>query len=97
MLARVSMFEGGTAEGIRAAAEQMRTRIAEGPPPGIRGSGGVTVLVDPDGGRVMAIALFGSQEDLRASESTLQQMSPPEGMGTQTSVDVYEVAAEVRR
>jgi hypothetical protein len=43
----------------------------------------------------MTIALFASEEDLRASESTFEEMSPPEGMGKRTSVDVYEVAAEV--
>ena len=97
MLARVSTFEGGTAEAIRAAAGQLRTGTAQGPPPGIRGSGGVTMLVDIDRGRVMMIALFQSEEDLRASESTLEEMTPVEGMGKRASVDVYEVAVEVRR
>jgi hypothetical protein len=97
MLAHVTTFEGATADGIRAAAEQMRARIADGPPPGITGSKGVTMLVDTDGGRVMTIALFGSQDDLRASQSTLEDMSPPAAMGKRVSVDVFEVAAEVRR
>jgi hypothetical protein len=97
VLAYVTTFEGATAEGIHAAAEQMRARIADGPPPGIEGSKGVTMLVDPDGGRVMTIALFGSQDDLRASQPTLEDMSPPAGMGKRVSVDVFEVAAEVRR
>jgi hypothetical protein len=37
-----------------------------------------------------------NEEDLRASESTLEEMSPPEGMGKRSSVDVYEVEADVR-
>ena len=44
----------------------------------------------------MMIGLFGSEEDLRASESALEEMSAPEGTGTRTSVDVYEVGADVR-
>jgi hypothetical protein len=32
MLARVATFEGGTAEAIRAAGEQMRANMGEGPP-----------------------------------------------------------------
>ena len=95
MLARVTTFEGGTAEGLRAAAEQMRSDIPQGPPPGIK-SNGMTMLIDPDGGRAMFIGLFASEEDLRASESALEEMSPPEGMGKRSSLDVFEVGAEVR-
>ena len=95
MLARVTTFEGGTAEGIRAALEQLRSDIPKGPPPGIKSSG-LTVLVDPDGGRVQFIGLFASEDDLRASESALEEMSPPDGMGKRASVDVYEVGADVR-
>jgi hypothetical protein len=95
MLARVTTFEGGTADGIRAAVEQLRSDIPEGPPPGVK-SNGLTMLVDPDGGRVLFIGLFENEADLRASEPALEEMSPPEGMGTRSSVDVYEVGADVR-
>ena len=95
MLARVTTFEGGTADGIRAAVEQLRSDMPQGPPPGVK-SNGLTVLVDPDGGRVMMIGLFASEEDLRASESVLEEMSPPEGAGKRTSVDVYQVGADIR-
>jgi hypothetical protein len=95
MLARVSTFEGGTADGIRAAVEQLQSDIPQGPPPGVK-SNGLTMLVDPDGARVLFIGLFASEEDLRASESALQEMSPPEGMGKRSSIDVYEVGADVR-
>jgi hypothetical protein len=95
MLARVTTFEGGTPEGIRAAAEEMRANIPKGPPPGIK-SNGITMLVDPDGGRVMVIGLFADQDDLSASESVFAEMSPAEGMGSRSSIDVYEVAAEAR-
>jgi hypothetical protein len=95
MLARVTTFEGGTADGIRAATEQLRSDIPQGPPPGVK-SNGLTMLVDPDGGRVMFIGLFASEADLRESESALEEMSPPEGMGKRLSIDVYEVGADVR-
>ncbi len=64
MLARVTTFEGGTAEGVRAAVEQLQSDIPSGPPPGVK-SNGLTMLVDPDGGRMMFIGLFASEEDLR--------------------------------
>jgi hypothetical protein len=95
MLARVTTFQGGTADGIRAALDQLQSDIQQGPPPGVK-SNGLTMLVDPDGGRVLFIGLFASEDDLRASEAALEEMSPPEGMGTRSSVDVYEVGADVR-
>lgn len=91
----MTTFEGGTADGIRAAVEQMRSDIPQGPPPGIK-SNGLTMLVDPDGGRAMFIGLFASEEGLRASESALEEMSPPEEMGKRSSVDIYQVGADVR-
>ena len=95
MLARVVTFEGGTADGIRAAVEQLQSDIAQGPPPGVTSSG-LTMLADPDGGRVLFIGLFANEEDLRDSQAVLEDMSPPEGMGNRASVDVYEVGADVR-
>ena len=50
-----------------------------------------------DGGRSMAISLFETEEDLRKGDETLNAMSPPgEGMGRRTSVEMYEVAADLR-
>ena len=95
MLARVSTFEGGTADGIRGAMQQMQSNIGEGPPPGVD-STGFTMLADADGGRVMMIGLFENEEKMRSSEEALQGMDPPEGMGKRSSVDVYEVGAEIR-
>lgn len=95
MLARVTTFEGGSADGIRAAAEQMRSNIGQGPPEGVK-SVGLTMLIAPDAGRVLMVGLFETAEDLRDSEAALRGMSPPEGMGSRASVDVYEVAAEAR-
>jgi hypothetical protein len=95
MLARVTTFEGGTADGIRAAVDDMQSRIPEGPPPGVK-SNGLTMLVDPDHGRVMMIGLFANDEDLQASEAAFAEMSPPDGMGKRSSLDVYEIGADVR-
>jgi len=95
MLARVTTWEGGTADGIRAAADEMRSNISQGPPEGLQ-SVGITMLVDPDGGRVLMIALFAGQDELTASEAVLEQMNPPEGMGSMAKKEIYEVAAEAR-
>jgi hypothetical protein len=95
MLARVTTWEGGTADGIRAASEQMRSNVAQGPPPGVK-STGFTMLADAEGGRVLMIGLFESEDDLRDSEAALKEMNPPDGLGDRTSTDVFEVATDVR-
>jgi hypothetical protein len=95
MLARVTTLEGATADGLRAAAAEFRSRAATGPPEGVK-STGVMLLIDPEGGRALVIGLFENEEDLRASEPALEAMNPPEGLGTRTGKDVYEVGAEAR-
>ena len=50
-----------------------------------------------DGGRSMAISLFETEADMRKGDETLNAMSPPgDGMGRRSSVEMYEVAAELR-
>jgi hypothetical protein len=95
MLARVTTFEGGTADGIQSAMEELQKQIPAGPPPGVIAKG-LTVLVDPDAGSVLWISLFENEEALRSSEAALSQMTPPPGMGTRASLTVYEVAADTR-
>jgi hypothetical protein len=95
MLARVVTFEGGTPEGIRAAVEQLQSDAAGGPPEGVK-SNGLTMLYDADKGRVLFVGLFANEDDLRESAAVLEGMNPPEGAGTRSSVDVYEVGLDVR-
>ena len=39
----------------------------------------------------------GAEEDLRKGDETLNAMTPPgDGMGQRTSVEMYEVAADLR-
>jgi len=96
MYARVATWEGGSADALRAASEEIASRAETGPPEGVP-SVGFTLLVDPEGGRALGIGLFKSEEDLRAGDAVLSEMTPPgEGMGTRASVDVYEVAVDLR-
>jgi hypothetical protein len=58
---------------------------------------GFLLLIDPDGGKTMAISLFETEEDLRAGDAVLNEMSPPDdGFGERASVDSYEVGVDVR-
>jgi hypothetical protein len=95
MLARVTTWEGGSADGIRAASKEMQTNVGQGPPPGVK-STGLTMLADAEGGRVIMIGLFASQDDLESSEAALKEMNPPDGLGTRSAPEVFEVVADVR-
>lgn len=58
---------------------------------------GFTLLIDPDTGRSLAIALFETEDDLRKGDETLNSMTPPnDDTGRRTSVERYEVAVDVR-
>lgn len=96
MYARVVRWEGGTAEAIRAAAAEIGSQAASGPPEGVPAKG-FLLLADPDNGRSLAIALFETEDDRRTGDATLNAMSPPgEGLGTRAPVEMYDVAADLR-
>ena len=97
MWARVARFEGGEREAIRRTAEEIRSQAQDGPPEGLPATG-FMLLVDPDGGRTIGVSLFASESDLRTGDRVLNEMSPPgDGMGRRTSVEMYEVAVDLRQ
>jgi hypothetical protein len=95
MYARVAKWEGGSAEAIRQSVERINADAASGPPEGVPARG-LLMLADPDGGRVLAVSLFETEEDLRQGDATLNAMSPPSDMGRRAAVETYEVAVELR-
>ena len=96
MYARVARWEGAGADTVRATAQAINAEAASGPPDGLPAKA-LLLLIDPDGGRSLAISLFETEADLRKGDETLNAMSPPEdGMGQRTSVEMYEVAADLR-
>jgi hypothetical protein len=96
MYARVARFEGGDREAIRRTAEEIRSQAESGPPEGLPATG-FLLLVDADGGRTLGVTLFETEADMRAGDRVLNEMSPPgEGMGRRASVEMYEVAVDMR-
>jgi hypothetical protein len=95
MLARVTTWQGGTADGIRAAMDEMKSRAASGPPEGVK-SAGFTLLGDPESGRVLMFGLFENEDDLRSSEAALQAMDVPRDIGTRSGPEIYEVGVDIR-
>jgi hypothetical protein len=96
MYARVARFEGGNADEIQAAVADIKSRAEGGPPEGVP-STGFTFLVNPEEGRVLAIGMFETEEDLRKGDEVLNTMDPPGGgLGQRVSVETYEVGFEIR-
>ncbi|HVF78974.1 MAG TPA: hypothetical protein VNA28_11815 [Solirubrobacteraceae bacterium] len=96
MYARVASWDGGDAEAIRASAEGIQSRSAEGPPEGVPAVG-FLLLIDPDNGRSIGISLYATEEDMHTGDATLNEMSPPgDGMGTRQPVEFYEVGVDMR-
>jgi hypothetical protein len=97
MYARVARWEGADGGAMRRMSEEMASRAESGPPEAVPAKG-FLLLVDPDGGRSLAISLFDTEEDLRKGDETLNAMTPPhdEDVGTRTSVEKFEVGVDVR-
>jgi hypothetical protein len=95
MYARVAKWEGGDADALRAAAKDINDRSGEGPPPGVPAKR-FLMLIDPEGGRSLAIVLFETKEDLEQGHATLEGMTPQQtGTGERVSVEQYEVGVDV--
>src|SRR5687768_16282003 len=97
MYARVARWEGGDGEALRASGKDMNERAGAGPTEGVPAKG-FLMLIDPDGGRSLAIALFETEEDMRKGDETLNAMTPEGGgdVGQRSAVEMYEVAVDVR-
>lgn len=96
MHARVAIFEGGESEQVRRMVSEISQRSQSGPPEGVPAVG-LLVLHKPDEGKVMAISLFETEEDLKQGDATLNSMDPPVpgGMGRRASVELYEVGVKI--
>ncbi len=90
MHARVATFEGGDPANIDQQIETMRQESVSGPPEGVPATE-FLFLVDRDAGKIMAVTLFETEDDLRKGDEALNEMSPSTDMGRRTSVQTFEV------
>jgi hypothetical protein len=96
MYARVARWEGADGEALRRSAQDINAEAGSGPPEGVPAKG-FMMLIDPDAGRSLVIALFETEEDLRQGDQALNAMSPTsDDVGQRTSVEMYEVGVDVR-
>ena len=96
MHARVATFEGGDPDQVREMVGEIKQRSESGPPEGVPAVG-FLLLHKADDGKVLAISLFDSEDDLKQGDETLNSMDPPVegGMGQRGSVEMYEVGIKV--
>jgi hypothetical protein len=96
MHARVATFEGGDPEQVRRMLEEIDRQAASGPPEGVPAIG-LLVLHRPNDGKVLAITLFDTEEELQQGDATRNSMDPPDpgGMGRRASVEIFEVATKL--
>jgi hypothetical protein len=96
MHARVATFEGGDPEKVREMVAAIGSDTASGPPEGVPAVG-LMILHRPEDGKVLAITLFDTEEDLRQGDATLNSMDPPQpgGMGRRASVEMFEVPVRI--
>lgn len=52
------------------------------------------MLVDRENNRGAGVIFCETEDDLRRVDQAMNEMSPPPGAGTRTSVEVYEVAVD---
>jgi hypothetical protein len=96
MYARVVNWEGGDADAIRRNAEQIAAQAADGAPEGLPAVG-LMLLIEPEGGRSMAMTLYETEADMLEGDALLNTMSPPDDAGgTRSFVGLFEVAADIR-
>ena len=96
MHARVATFEGGDPDQVREMIGEIKQRSESGPPEGVPAVG-FLLLNRADEGKVVAISLFETEEDLQQGDATLNSMDPPVagGMGRRASVEMYEVGVKI--
>ena len=67
---------------------------ADGPPEGMPMQG-LQMLVDKDQRTAVVIQMFGSEDDMRSSEQTLNAMDASETPGTRSTIDRGEVKLDM--
>lgn len=90
MYARIATFENATA--IDETARQIQESER---PEGIPATE-LYLMADRKAGKVVALALFETEEDMRKGHETLSGMdAPDDGFGQRTGVDLLEVVAHM--
>ena len=96
MFVRIARFEGTDPSQVDEGIERVRAMMEEGPvPPGLEHALRSMMLVDRRTGTGLGVTFFETEDDLRAGDQALNEMSRPAGAtGERSSVELYEVAVD---
>ena len=96
MFVRIARFEGSDSSQVDESIERVRAMMEDGPtPPGLEQARRSMMLVDRRTGTGLGVTFFDTEEELRAGDQALNDMSRPAGAtGERTSVELYEVAID---
>ena len=87
MYARVTVFEGGSAEAMKTDADMINS--SSEPPPGVPANG-ITCLYDYESGKSIAIVFFETEEEMKVGDAAMNEA------GTRASVSFYEAPVDIR-
>ena len=102
MYARISRFEGGSADVVRAEFDKVRRDVESlksGKASGEAGRLGdlvdrLVMLADDGSGHSAVIAFCETQDQVREVDRIMESMSPASDQGHRVSVDLYEVVVD---
>jgi hypothetical protein len=107
MYARIARFEGLDPSRIDEGVAELKRQIDEGRASGELPAGApeqvrtlmqtvkrVLQLADRESGTALGITLCETEEDMRRADAALNEMSPGEGEGRRTSLEIYEVVLD---
>ena len=102
MYARISRFEGGSADVVRAEIDKVRRDVESlksGTATGEAGRLGdlverLVMLADDGSGHSAVIAFCETEDQLREVDRIMESMSPATGQGHRVSLDLYRVALD---
>ena len=96
MFVRIARFEGSDSSQVDESIERVRAMMEDGPtPPGLEQARRSMMLVDRRTGTGLGVTFFDTEEELRAGDQALNDMSRPAGATSErTSVELYEVAID---
>jgi hypothetical protein len=95
MFVRIARFEGSNSSQVDESIERVRAMMEDGPTPGLERARRSMMLVDRRTGTGLGVTFFDTEEDLRAGDQALNEMSRPAGAtGERTAVELYEVAID---
>lgn len=95
MFVRNARFDSARPEGLDKLVSEIKESLAgETMPAGLEGVKRIMVLVNRDEGLMANLVFCDTQAELEAAHAALNAMSPGDGGGQRTAVQMYEVALD---